>query len=202
MSNPPPSTDAAQPSPGHTPPHHSQMQRAVPHTAVAAQAHRELYWQNVIREMLSALAVAAAESGGRLGSGAADKATGSAPIDDMFDGRLAVVTRLGQRIAIADVVPLFACSVPGNKPSSNDRHLSVDVQCTIFQIHTPNGEVHTIPVHEIVAFHSLSEKLISQLEDAARAHADAASNSASARRPFGFAAFTSLAASAAEESES
>ena len=139
MSTQPATTQPAQPGAGQVPPHHNQMQRVVPTNAVAAQAHRELYWQNVIREMLSALAVAAAESGGRLGSGAADKATGSAPIDDMFDGRLAVVTRLGQRIAIADVVPLFACSVPGQKASSNDRHLSMDVQCTIFQIHTPTA---------------------------------------------------------------
>lgn len=107
-----------------------------------------------------------------------------------FDGRLAIVTVQGVRIAIADVFPLFACSIEGSDVA---RELSADVQCTVFQIRTPQGEVFTLPVHEIRSFHSLSEELMAQIEAAS-----ARTNSAGTKTtvPFGFGAFTSLARSA------
>jgi hypothetical protein len=107
-----------------------------------------------------------------------------------FDGRLAVVTVQGVRIAIADVFPLFACSIEG---SDMARELSADVQCTVFQIRTPQGEVFTLPVHEIRSFHSLSEELMAEIE-AASARTNAAGTKTTV--PFGFGAFTSLARSA------
>lgn len=148
---------------------------------------REVFWQNVVQEILSALSVAAG-SGGRLSASARGAATSPGPLDEMFDGRMAVITRLGQRIPIADVFPVFACSVEANP---GDREVSTDVQCTVFQIHTPGGEVFTLPVHEIVAVHSLSEELVRRMEEAAQAsHMDDPESPET--MPFGFAAFTSL----------
>lgn len=149
---------------------------------------REIFWHNVMREILNSLA-AAAHSAGRVSATPSGVAMSSAPVNEMFDGRLAVVTKLGQRIPIADVFPVFACSVP---MSQADRMLAADVQCTIFQIRTPGGEVYTLPVHEIVAFHSLSEELVRQMEAAAAAAA-AEDDETSEGLPFGFGAFTSLA---------
>ena len=74
---------------------------------------RELFWQNVVREYLNSLAVTAAMFGGRLSASASGAAQGSSPVHELFDGRMAVITKLGQRIPIADVerglgtVPLF-----------------------------------------------------------------------------------------------
>lgn len=149
---------------------------------------REVFWQNVVQEILSALSVAAG-SGGRLRASAGGAATSPAPTDEMFDGRMAVITRLGQRIPIADVFPVFACSI---EKDANDRALSTDVQCTVFQIHTPGGEVFTLPVHEIVAVHSLSEELVRRMEEASQA-GGLEETEAGEAMPFGFAAFTSLA---------
>lgn len=149
---------------------------------------RELFWQNVVKEILSALSVAAG-SAGRLSASPKGAAMSPGPLDEMFDGRMAVITRLGQRIPIADVYPVFACSVEKNP---GDRGLSTDVQCTVFQIRTPGGEVFTIPVHEIVAVHSLSEELVRRMEEAARA-AQMEEDGSERAMPFGFAAFTSLA---------
>ncbi|KAA0217370.1 MAG: hypothetical protein DYG94_00895 [Leptolyngbya sp. PLA3] len=149
---------------------------------------REVFWQNVVQEILNALSVAAG-SGGRLSASAGGAATSPSPLDEMFDGRMAVITRLGQRIPIADVFPVFACSVEANP---GDREVSTDVQCTVFQIHTPGGEVFTLPVHEIVAVHSLSEELVRRMEEASQAgHMD--DSQTPDAMPFGFAAFTSLA---------
>jgi len=156
-------------------------------TRVAAR--RDLFWQNVMREILSTLAVAAG-SGGRLSPTPTGAAHSAGPVDEMFDGRLALITTTGQRIPIADIFPVFACSVAG---SAAKRNLSSDVQCTIFQVRTPTGEIFTLPVSEIRSFHSLSEDLVQSLE--ARAEAAAGGKDAS-RTPFGFAAFTSLSAEA------
>lgn len=138
---------------------------------------RELFWQNFIREMLTALAVqrtrmlvATPEGEGPAG----------------FDGRMAIVTAQGERVPIADVTPLFACSIGGN---SFERALSEDVQCTVFQVRTPSGEVYTFPVHEIRGFHALSEETMRQIEEAAREEGGEEEGGG----PFGFAAFTSLA---------
>ncbi len=151
---------------------------------------REVFWHNVVQEILSALSVAAG-SEGRLSATAGGAATSPSPLDEMFDGRMAVITRLGQRIPIADVFPVFACSV---ETHPGDRALSMDVQSTVFQIHTPGGEVFTLPVHEIVAVHSLSEELVRRMEQASEAsHMEDPETPAS--MPFGFAAFTSLSKS-------
>jgi len=157
---------------------------------------RELFWQNVVREILDALSVAA-RSGGRLSASPKGAAMSTGPLDEMFDGRMAVITRLGQRIPIADVFPVFACSV-GRTPG--DRMLSADVQCTVFQIHTPGGEVYTIPVHEVVAFHSLSEELVRRLEQAAQASQENEDEQYEGM-PFGFAAYTQLARAEREARE-
>lgn len=113
-----------------------------------------------------------------------------------FDGRMAVITQLGVRIAIADVFPLFACSIG---ETALERALSEDVQCSVFQIRTPQGEVFTLPVHEIRSFHSLSEQLMRQIAMAS-AREDASGIKTSV--PFGFGAYTSLARAAASAEES
>lgn len=112
-----------------------------------------------------------------------------------FDGRMAVITQLGVRIAIADVFPLFACSIG---ETALERALSEDVQCSVFQIRTPQGEVFTLPVHEIRSFHSLSEQLMRQIA-AASAREDSAGIKTSV--PFGFGAYTALARAAANAEE-
>ncbi|USN98731.1 MAG: hypothetical protein H6810_11280 [Phycisphaeraceae bacterium] len=168
----------------------------VPSSSQLAQLaqRRELFWQNVVREILSALAATAAMFSGRLSATAKGAATTPGPENELFDGRTAVITRLGQRIPIADVYPVFACSVP-TAAGAADRMLSADVQCSIFQIRTPNGEVYTIPVHEIVAVHTLSEALLKRIEEAyALQQGDELEE-----KPFGFAAFTSLANSEREQ---
>lgn len=155
---------------------------------------REVFWHNVVREILSALSAAAASSG-RLKASPAGAAMSASPTDDIFDGRMAVITRLGQRIAIADVFPVFACSVSNTR---GDRMLSGDVQCSVFQIRTPAGEVYTLPLHEIAAVHSLSEDLLKRMEAAAEVVEEADEGEG---RPFGFAAYTSLARSEREARE-
>lgn len=155
-----------------------------------AQA-RELFWQNIMREMLTALAMQRARQMVRveaarreLAAKGQDQAEPLVP--EGFDGRMAVVTAQGERIPIADVTPLFACSIGGTQ---RERALSEDVQCTIFQIRTPSGEVYTLPVGEIRGFHALTQQAMQSLQqDAARAGDEAAGGV-----PFGFAAFTSLA---------
>ncbi len=156
--------------------------------AEMVQIRRDLFWQNVVREILLGLAAAAAESGGRLGLGAADAASGASPISEMFDGRMGLITVLGQRIPIADVVPVFSCSAAVNPA---ERMLSDDVQCTVFRIRTPAGENYTLPIHQIVGVHSMSDQLADQLEEAARRMEE--TDEHGNRMPFGFAAYTSLA---------
>lgn len=148
------------------------------------QARRDVFWQNVCREILMSLAAAAAESSGRLGTGPAAAESSTSPVDELFDGRMGVITTLGQRIPIADVTVVFSCSLPDN---DLDRSISSDVQCTIFRITTPTGETYTLPVSQIVGVHSVSESLLEQIEDQNEDEGDKA--------PFGFAAYTSLAKS-------
>jgi hypothetical protein len=109
--------------------------------------------------------------------------------EELFDGRLAVITVQSQRISIADVFPLFACGDPG----PGNRALSVAVECTVFQIRTPGGEVFTLPLSELREFHSLTPELMKNLERAARRQARARGSKEEERIPFGFAAFTALA---------
>ena len=178
---------------GQTPTPPAHLQRV--HPAELVQVRRDLFWQNVVREVLMGLAAAAAESAGRLEPSAAAAASGTTPVDDMFDGRMAVITTLGQRIPIADVVPVFACSAPR---TSNDRLLSADIQCTVFRIRTPGGENYTLPITQIIGVHSMSDALAEQLEAAAQEmeEEDADGN----KMPFGFAAYTSLAQAEAQGS--
>jgi len=165
--------------------------------------HRALFWQNVIREILNALAAAAAASAGRLGATPSAAAAGGSPTAELFDGRMAVITRLGQRIPIADVVPVFACSLNpklgGRSP--DEMRLADDVQCTVFQIRTPTGEVFTLPVSEIAAVHALSEHLIRKLGETARESRRGGDPDSDDGVPFGFAAFTSLARSQSQEGD-
>lgn len=179
-----------------------------------ATERREIFWQNVTREILNSLAAAAAASAGRLGATPSAAAAGGSPTAELFDGRMAVITRLGQRIPIADVVPVFACSTnprvaegtgagPNQGRTPHEQRLADDVQCTVFQIRTPTGEVYTLPVSEIASIHALSEQLIQKLAEAAQAEnsvLEGGADGAEAAVPFGFAAFTSLARSQ-EESE-
>lgn len=162
-------------------------------------AHRELFWQNVIREILTSLSALRVRQGdaaraGAASSGAGAPASGPAgprtPVD-LFDGRLAVITRLGQRIPIADVFPLLACAI--EPATAAERATSLAVESTVFQVRTPAGEVYTLPLHEIVAFHALTQDLMDRLADAAaRRQARAEPREREPRPPFGFAAFTSM----------
>ncbi len=110
--------------------------------------------------------------------------------DNIFDGRMAVITALGQRIAIAAIQPVFACGVRGR---DGPDWLSTTVECTVFEIRTPGGQAFTLPVHEIRCFHSLTPELLDQIRTAARAAGG--SEAGDADQPFGFAAYTSLARS-------
>ena len=142
---------------------------------------RDLFWDNVVRDMLNALSVLAQQQ------------------PDQFDGRFAVLTRWGERIPIAQVFPLFACSIPGTQ---EDRDKSAAVQCTVFRIVTPSGEVFTLPVHEIRSMHTLSSELVERMQNASAKAEDSDGEGRRSRsrpgddadesRPFGFAAYTSL----------
>jgi len=165
-------------------------------------AARELFWQNVLREMLTSLAAvpqqltaatdepATTEASAAAGPDQSNLALAPEPDANLFDGRLAIITRAGERIPIAAVFPLFACGAS----NPNAREASLAVECTVFQIRTPDGHVFTIPLHEIRAFHALSPELMDKLERSARRRAakrDAQSDDDAP--PFGFAAFTSIA---------
>jgi hypothetical protein len=177
--------------PAHTAPGYGQTPAGPPapvHPVELVQVRRDLFWQNVVREVLMGLASAAAAQTGRLDMGASAAASGPSPESEMFDGRTAVITHLGQRIPIADVVPVFACSSP---MTPGERLISSDIQCTVFRIRTPAGENYTMPITQIVGIHSMSDSLADQVENAAREmeETDADGN----KMPFGFAAYTSLA---------
>lgn len=152
------------------------------HTPRDVIAVREIFWHNVIREMLTALSAMVIERH----LSPYDPAT-EQEVQSTFDGRLAVITTLGQRIPIAEVHPLFACSVPTNARS---RALSMEVQCTVFQIRTPTGEIYTLPLHEIRSFHALTPELMTQIQQAAHNQSRFPGDE---QEPFGFAAYTSLA---------
>ena len=154
-----------------------------------AQA-REMFWQNVTREMLTSLAMQRAKLANKAEAVRREmEAKGEDPgeLEHLpgFDGRVAIVTKIGERIPIADITPLFACSIGG---TSRERALSEDVQCTVFQIRTPTGEVYTFPIHEIRGLHALTEEAMQTLQEEAAGESGNISGA-----PFGFAAFTSLA---------
>lgn len=188
------STDQAPNGYGHIP-STSNAQANGPTPVMRTQARRDVFWSNVVREILMALASAAAASSGRLDTGPAAANASSSPVDELFDGRMGVITTLGQRIPIADIMPVFSCSMPG---CDADRSRSNDVQCTVYRITTPTGESYTLPISQIIGVHSMSDSLMKQLEEEEFEDED---NSGS-RIPFGFAAYTSLAQSEDEPSES
>jgi hypothetical protein len=105
---------------------------------------------------------------------------------ELFDGRIAILTRGGERIPVAEVTPMFACGVPG---SAAERAASIAVECTVFRIRTPGGEVFTLPLAEIRGLHALTPELMEELEQEARR---AAEEGTDAGKPFGLAAFRSL----------
>lgn len=183
---------------------------------------RELFWQNVIREMLTSLSIMSMQIEARK---SAEKMTpgtiiidtptgqivnnpvvesddqdeeGDEPHENLFDGRLAVITTLGTRIPIAEVHPLFACGVTNN---ADARSLATAVECSVFQISTPPGEVYTLPLSEIRGFHSLSPRLVQQLQREAEMQMQlmAGGKNSETDQPFGFAAFTSLAKAEREQ---
>lgn len=143
-----------------------------PAAASAAQvaALRDVFWNNVVRDMLNGLAVLCQQQ------------------PELFDGRFSVLTHGGERIPIAQVFPIFACSIPGAGP---DHDASVAVQCTVFRILTPGGEVFTLPVHEVRAMHSMTPELIQRLQTAAEDD-EIEQEGPATTGPFGLAAFTSL----------
>lgn len=163
-------------------------------------AVRELFWHNVVREVLTSLAVLSAERDARPKPGREQRAERPdaqrddrrAQTDDILDGRLAVITSAGVRVPIAHITPVFACGVPG---TPTQRALSLAVECTVFQVTSPSGEQHTLPLHEIRALHALTGELMDKLERAADAENRERDGQTNAQ-PFGFAAFTSLARSA------
>ena len=111
-------------------------------------ALRELYWQNVVAQMLSTLSVFS------ITEPPEDKPEDEETIEpnEMLDGRFAVVTTTGTRIPIAEVNPLFACSI--NSAPAEVRQLAHDVQCSIFRIRTPTGEMYTLPIQAFAAGHT------------------------------------------------
>jgi hypothetical protein len=184
---------------------------------------RELFWQNVIREMLTSLSMMSMQmeaqksaekmmpgtiiidtpSGQIVNNPAAqnDSDDGEEVNENLFDGRLAVITTLGTRIPIAEVHPLFACGVTKN---SGERSLANAVECSVFQISTPPGEVYTLPLSEIRGFHSLSPRLVQQLQREAEMQMSMMNGGrdGETEQPFGFAAFTSLAKAEQEQNDS
>lgn len=147
-----------------------------------SQAARDLFWHNVMRQILMSLSMQSLRQSTKKSPDGEPP-----PGSELFDGRLAVLTHAGERIPIAMVHPVLACGID---TSDHTRSLSMAVECTVFQVRTPNGEVYTLPLHEMRGFHALSPELMKQIEEAShqmeRGHEEGS-------EPFGFAAFTSLA---------
>jgi len=139
-------------------------------------SERRVFWQNVVQQTLSSLSLAAVDR------------------PEVLDGRVAVLTRGGERIPIHAVHPVFACSV--RTGDARMRALALSVQCTVFRIETPTGETFTLPLEEIRAVHTISDELMQQIQEQAELAAGELINQEEgedAAAPFGFAAFTSMA---------
>lgn len=147
------------------------------HPVMSAQelvSLRDVFWCNVAQEMLNGLSVLSQQH------------------PEMFDGRFAVLTQGGERIPIAKVEPVFACSMPFDKA---DRGLSIAVQSTVFRIQTPAGEVFTLPLHEVRALHALTPELLAKMQQAIGEEGRSSGSESSekgAAQPFGLAAFAAL----------
>jgi len=151
---------------------------------------RELFWSNVVREILMSLwAASERPSSPTPEKDSPETPAAAAHAANLLDGRFSVVTNTGLRVPIAQVQPVFGCGVLGKQ--HREQWLSQAVECTVFQIRTPQGEVFTLPVHAVRAFHSLSEESMDQL---GRSGTQGEEDGPEA--PFGFAAYTSLARSA------
>lgn len=178
-------------------------------SASHAMALREAFWHDMCREILTTLSVeglrrreqaAAMElPGGQIVTSVSPDTTpdtstedvGEAPSEgELFDGRMAILTHGGERIPIGEVYPMLACGISGDQA---DRAVSQAVECSIFQVLTPAGELYTIPVHEIRAFHALTPQLMRQIEQAGRDNRSRRRGSEDREMPFGFEAYTSLA---------
>lgn len=136
--------------------------------AESTLALRTLFWHNVVREMLTSLSALIA--------------TQNQPVQ--LDGRMAILTHAGERIPIAEVHPLFACSITGTQA---ERDLSGAVQCSVFRVVTPTGEAFTMPISEVRAFHSLTDELQRRIEE------EMGGIESGQDEPFGFAAYTDMA---------
>jgi hypothetical protein len=146
---------------------------------------RDAFWCNVLRDMLNALVMLSQQQ------------------PELFDGRFAVLTKGGERIPIAEISPVFAVSMAGDE---SEREASLAVQCTVFRVQTPGGEVFTLPVQEIRALHTMTPALLDRLQreadrEAPRGRPPRRPTPRPARNgdaddedrpPFGFAAFTAL----------
>jgi len=193
--DPPQTTYGQSPAPigmGHTPEGPMGSTQATPGRVLI---RRDIFWNNVVRDILMAMATAAASSSGRLTPTVTGAEASTSPLDQMFDGRVGVMTTLGQRIPIADIYPVFSCS--STNPEA-DRSLMADVQCTIFRIRTPTGESYTLPISQIIGVHSLSDELVEELERQSQIQ-EGVDTEHIDRAPFGFAAYTSIVRS--EQSE-
>ncbi|HYE03533.1 MAG TPA: hypothetical protein VD963_09905 [Phycisphaerales bacterium] len=130
---------------------------------------RELFWNNVVREMLAALAALPTER--------------PEQAREVFDGRMAVITKQNARIPIAEIVPLFAFGMANGGVSAEALEA---VEYTVFRVRTPAGEMYTLPLHEIRGIHSMTPELLKQLEQRAIQNV---TDEDQERGPFGFAAF-------------
>ncbi len=151
---------------------------ARPNAEAALSVHavlemRRLYWSNLLRDMLMGLAALQ------------DKQP------ELFDGRSAVLTHQGERIAISSIQPVLALSMAMPGPQ---REASLAVQCTVFRIQTPGGEVFTLPLEEIRGVHMLTAELVDKLQKLADQEEDESEGTggSSGHAPFGFAAFAAL----------
>lgn len=136
---------------------------------------RAVFWQNVLRELLVGLPAVASHR------------------PEVMDGRIALLTRSGERIPIASADPCFPCSLSNHE----SQRLCMAIQCTVFQIRTPSGEVFLLPLEEIRGVHTITEELLREIEAASRIGEEP-----DAALPFGFAAFSAMARDKSSRNES
>jgi hypothetical protein len=151
------------------------LAQAIERIQASAGNLRELFWQNAVRELLTGLSAQIMAAG--------------APMD----GRVGIMLHDGTRVAIGEVAPAFACGIPGDPIT---QALSVAVECSVFRVTTPQGEVLILPLSSIRGIHTLSGELLKELEQQAMREGGSPMG-----QPFGFAAFTSAARAAASEPE-
>ena len=129
-------------------------------------AARALFWENAVRETLTSLMHVKPHQ------------------PELFDGRIAILTHAGERIPIADISPMFACSILGSHQAEQDAQAAVAL--TVFLVSTPAGELFTLPIQEIRALHTVTPDLLKQIEQQVLQGDD----TEAPRHPFGLAART------------